>query len=213
VIPEYQAPYSDDGVYGDFTYGTPGVSRGFVNALCLVQGGMPLRFKGKSRILVIGAGNGYEIAVFLTRGHECYGIDLYIPDIKFVKEVSVRGDARSMPYKDKEFDLVFCGETFEHIPEDVCLEIMSEVNRVGRAFYFTIATRDDGDYKTHINVQPAWWWIKQFTEAGFRILHAEENAVVPILYSGNGLIKFTYRDGVTICGNCNSKESESPALP
>lgn len=202
MIPQYEVSYSDEGIYGDFTYGTPGVSRGFINALSVTQGNA-FAFDGPMKILVIGGGNGYEIAVFKTRGHECYGIDLYSPNFAFLKDTSVQGDASDMPFKDKEFDLVFCGETLEHIPEKTCLKILSEVRRVGKNFYFTIATRGDSPYNLHINVNPAWWWMKTFEECGFTIMHAEDKPIVPITYSGNGLVKCKYRDGVTIYGNCD----------
>jgi hypothetical protein len=207
VIPDYKVPYSDEGIYGDFTYGTPGVSRGFANALGITQGNA-FRFDGPMKILVIGAGSGYEIAVFRSRGHQCFGIDLHVPDVPFMKEYSVKGDASQMPFAEDEFDLVFCGETLEHIPEDVCLEILSEVKRIGKNFYFTIATRDDGKYKMHINVHPAWWWMKTFEECGLVCIHSEDCPFVPILYAGHGLLKLRYRDGVTLYGNCNIEESE-----
>jgi hypothetical protein len=205
VIPSYEVPYSEEGIYGDFTYGTPGVSRGLMNALHICQGGS-FTIRGPMKVLVIGGGNCYEVAVFNTRGHTCYGIDLYVPGIPFCKKTCVRGDASKMPFRDQEFDLVYCGETLEHIPEDVCFDILSEVRRVSRSFYFTIATRHDAPYNMHINVHPAWWWQKVFDEHGFRTIHAEDNPIVSIIYGNSGIIKLRFPDGVTIYGYCDIKE-------
>jgi ubiquinone/menaquinone biosynthesis C-methylase UbiE len=111
-----------------------------------------------------------------------------------------------MPFKDKEFDLVFCGETLEHIPEDVCLEILKEVQRVSGSFYFTIATHDDAPYNMHINVHPAWWWQRVFGELGFRVIHAQDHPIVPIVYGNGGIMKLRFPDGVTMYGYCDIKE-------
>jgi hypothetical protein len=203
VIPACEVDYSEDGIYGDFTYGSPGASRGLVNAMFITQGGA-FAIVGKPKALVIGAGNGYEIAQFKVSGFECFGIDLYVPDIPIVKETSVRGDASSMPFRDNEFPLVYCGETFEHIPEEICWKILSEVKRVGEAFYFTIATRGDEPYNSHINIHPGWWWMKKFEEHGLEIAHAEINSIVSILYAGSGIVKMRFNDGVTIYGRCDS---------
>jgi len=202
VIPQYQEPYTDEGIYGDFTYGSPGVSRGLMNAINVIQKNA-FRYAGKLKILVIGAGSGYEIASFLSAGHKCVGMDLYIPDVPFMKEVCVQGDASDMPFRDKEFDLVFCTETFEHIPEHICYQILKETKRVGKNFYFTIATRGDGEYKMHINVHPAWWWLKTFEEHDLTIVHGEYAPLILVGYAGHGIIKLAYKDGVTIYGNCD----------
>ena len=203
MIPEYRDTYTEEGIYGDFTYGSPSVSRSFIHATFVTQGGA-FEISNTAKVLCIGSGNGYEIAKFRLEGFKCFGIDLYVPDVKVVKDRSVRGDASNMPFRDDEFDLVFCTETFEHIPEEICFKILAEVKRVGLNFYFTVSTKDDKPYDTHINIHDAWWWMDKFNECGLKITHAEAMPVIPLVYGGNRIVKLRYIEGVLIYGLCNT---------
>ena len=69
-----------------------------------------------------------------------------------------------MPFKDNEFTLVFCCETLEHIPMDICEKILEESKRVAGLYYFTIATRGDEPWNSHINIHQGEWWIGKFRE-------------------------------------------------
>ena len=213
MTPEYHKPYNEDGVWGDFTYGAPGVSRGLLNAIQITQSEVKFCENGTPKTLVIGAGNGWEIAQLKASGWDVCGIDLYVPDIPFVKKCSVQGDASNMPFKDKEFGLVLCCETFEHIPEDVCWEILAEIKRVSDSFYFTIATIDDAPvYSTHITIHPGWWWMQKFEENGMNVKHAESGAKMALIYAQNRIARMRYEEGVTLFGSCDFEEQEVPRL-
>lgn len=196
---DYQSPYSKDGIYGNFAYGSPWVSRGLASAILIDQ---TAGFGGdKQSILTIGAGNGYELVYFLKRGYDATGIDLYVPDVKMVKEHTVVASADDMPFEDNQFDMVMCCEVFEHIPEDICMEILKECRRVAKNFYFTIATTSDEPFNTHINIHEGEWWIKEFRESGMKIVHAAINARCPTIHNRK-LFLVIYASGVTIYGEC-----------
>ena len=202
TIRELRKEYSTEGVFKDITYGCPIASKGFKHAVSMCQK-WSYRIDPKARILVVGAGPGYELVVFYKYGYECYGIDLYIPDVKAVKERSVFASANAMPFKNREFDLVFCTEMMEHVPEETTDDILNECRRVAKRFYFTIATVMDTGYDTHINLHPGYFWIKKFGKLGFKIIHAQ---VVPIVYvalGGTNLVKYPSQNaGVCIYGLC-----------
>lgn len=195
----YKKHYTSKGIYGDLSYGGPIVSRGIINATFMAQ--TMLRKVKNPKVLVIGAGNGYEMISLVKQGFDVVGIDLYVPDVPMVKQRTVKGDASQMPFEDKHFTIALCCETLEHIPMKVCDRIIDECKRVSQAFYFTVATRGDEPYNTHINIRNGEDWIKTFRDKGFKIHHAELAAEVGIKI-GNGYQVSKYFDGVTVYGEC-----------
>lgn len=199
---DFKNRYSTKGIYGDLTYGSPIVSKGFKHAVSVCQN-MSFILYPNAKILVVGAGNGYELVAFLKHGFDCRGIDLYIPDVKMVKENSVCASADNIPFKDKEFDLVFCTEMMEHVPEKITENILLECKRVAKKFYFTIATTMDDGYWTHINLHPYYWWINKFQRLKFNILNAQLSPMVYILLDGLQITKhISTNEGISLYGVC-----------
>ena len=192
--------YSDEGIFGNFTYSGIGVSRGLAISF-IVLGQQCFEIKGKVKILVVGAGSGYEVVNYLKHGHDVKGIDLYAPDIKMVKDVTHIGSATGIPYGDNEFDFVHCTEMLEHVPEEITDDILKECKRVAKRFVFSIATRHDKPYNTHINIHPAWWWIRKFEDLGFEIVNAQQSARVTIPVRQFASVIY-WPDGVFLHGNC-----------
>jgi hypothetical protein len=90
----------------------------------------------------------------------------------------------------------------EHVPQKLTNPILRECKRVAKRFVFTIATRDDPPYCTHINIHPAWWWIKKFEKLGFNIVSAQQAARLHIPFPEGHASHFTWPDGVLIYGEC-----------
>lgn len=107
------------------------------------------------------------------QGYEVVGLEYYIPDIKMVKERSVRADAAHMPFKDKTFDMLFSAETMEHIEPDISDDVLREMGRVAGTLFLTIATRDDPPFHSHINIHDGLWWANKFHELGFRCVNIQ----------------------------------------
>ncbi len=90
------------------------------------------RLEGRKRILDIGCANGAILKPLLNQ-HEIHGVDiseelLKIANASGIKAVRHDVEAGPLPYPDKSFDAVFCGETIEHQVDTDWL--MSELNRV-----------------------------------------------------------------------------------
>ena len=201
-IKEARKQYSAEGIFGGMTYGCPIPSKGFKHATSICQN-LAFGLAPKAKILVVGAGMGYELVVFHKYGYECYGIDLYIPDIKAVKERSIYGSANAMPFKDKEFNLVFCAEMMEHVPSEMTYDVLNECKRVAKSFYFTIATTMDTGYDTHINLLSGTLWIKIFQDLGFNLQHAQIIPLTYIVLGGHHIIRYVCKNlGVSMYGLC-----------
>jgi hypothetical protein len=191
--------YSEHGIFGRLDYGGPGVSRGLVHAASISS--LPYIKRIVKKVLIVGGGNNYEAVWFFKNGYKVFAIDLRIPKIKCLKGKCTRGSASELPFKSKSFDLVFCSEMLEHVPEEEVDDILRETMRVGKKVYFTIATRDDKPFNTHINIHDALWWINRFMENGFEIVTASMNPVAHI-FLNRGLISMVYPDGVCIYADC-----------
>jgi hypothetical protein len=189
--------YSNDGLYGTLDYGGP-VPIKAVPHCAYIAGGLPKDV----RLLVIGAGNGYEVVYLLKKGFKStYSLDIYAPDVPYLKGRCIRGWAQSLPFKDKMFDMVICCETMEHIPEHLANNVLRETRRVASEVYFTIAAKDDPPFNSHVTIKHPMWWINKFEELGYRIINAQMNPWLPIPMKGRAIL-FRYDDGVSIYAKC-----------
>ena len=190
---QFQELYSDDGLYGTLDYGAPFVIKA-VPHCAYIAGGLP---KDK-KLLVIGAGSGYEVVYLLKNGFKStYTSDIYMPNLEYLKRRSIQTWAQDLPFKDKSFDFVTCCETMEHIPEDSADCILQECRRVAQEVYFTIATRDDPPFNSHVTIKNPTWWIDKFEDVGYRVINAQVNPWFAVPMKG-GTILFRYDDGVSI---------------
>ena len=117
------------------------------------------------RVLDVGCGLGTLVRLLRSYGVEAYGIDNaeVLPD-KFWKEpyFSIE-DARKLPF-DKEFDVVFSADFFEHIEEKDIDTVANEMKRVGEVVLAEIAfeqelTERQGKY--HVTNKPKEWWMNK----------------------------------------------------
>ena len=189
--------YSDDGVYGTFTYGSPYICKGLKCAIHITQ--FP-RQKYK-KILCVGSGNGYEAVWFKKKGYNTTIVELYHPDIQILKGSQIKGYAQDLPFRDKTFDLYFCCEMMEHVPEELNTPILKEAKRVSKEVFFTIADRDDPPYHTHINIHDLCYWLRLFKEIGFDMINVQSSAILPFM-SGKRVLLATYGDGTVIHAKC-----------
>jgi ubiquinone/menaquinone biosynthesis C-methylase UbiE len=189
--------YTDNGLYGTLDYGSPYPIKAIPHS-AYIAGGLPKTAK----LLVIGAGNGYEVVYLLKkRFKHTYSIDFYAPDIPYLKGRCIRSWAQSLPFKDKVFDMVICCETMEHIPEELTDAVLNETKRVASEVYFTIASVDDPPFYSHVNVKHPTWWMKKFADLGFILVNAQMNPwfAVPM---GGGVVLFKYDNGVSLYAKC-----------
>lgn len=196
--------YSDQGIYSSIRYGSPRVSKGlrFAESIC-----QRVDFYGKTRkLLCLGSGNAYEAVLFLMKGHDCYVAELYHPRLEILSGRQIKTFGQALPFRHDEFDLLFCCETMEHIPEELTDQVLSECKRVSREVFFTVATRDDPPFNTHICIHNAQWWMDKFEELGFEIINAQKNPVLIVsferTYNQAVIMSSPSADGVLINAGC-----------
>ncbi len=87
----------------------------------------------KATVLDVATGAG-DIPAAL--GSPAVGLDLNPSALAVARDVRglrlVRGDARSLPFRDGSFDVVTCSLTFHHFPDAEAAEILREMHRVAR---------------------------------------------------------------------------------
>lgn len=94
-------------------------------------------------VLSVGSGDGTEIALFESVGLKVKGIDgnfLSVDKCKSKGFDVVQGDMHEMPFKDKEFDMVFSRDVFEHAFSHIAL--IQEMARVSKK-YVSITLPDE----------------------------------------------------------------------
>ncbi|MGZ8215954.1 class I SAM-dependent methyltransferase [Methylomagnum sp.] len=85
-------------------------------------------------VLEIGARDGF-ISKLLTRHFkQVTALDLEKPLIADPAVQCVKGDATGLEFPDASFDLVFCSEVLEHIPEPLLQNACGELTRVAKHY-------------------------------------------------------------------------------
>jgi len=130
----------------------------YINRI-LMYTGLPL----SAKILDLGSGVGHAMRVWESRGFKnVHGIEISqiavfhsgLPNLR-------QGSVQNMPYKDKEFDLVFSSALLEHIDESILDDVLNECFRVGRIQAHTLCL-DKGTDPSHINMKTPEQWLKVF---------------------------------------------------
>ena len=102
------------------------------------------KLNSNSRILDIGCGKGFMLHDFyeLIPGITALGIDISqyaiasaLNDVKPFVQV---GNAKSLPFADKSFDLVFAINTLHNLPLEECFQALREIERVSAKHKFII---------------------------------------------------------------------------
>lgn len=102
------------------------------------------RLADDAAILDVGCGKGFMLHDFLELmpGARVAGIDVssYAIEnaIETVKPFLRIGDAQSLPYPDRSFDLVISINTVHNLPVEECKTALREIQRVSRAHAFVV---------------------------------------------------------------------------
>jgi SAM-dependent methyltransferase len=115
----------------------------------------------KSRILDVGSGKGFllhefkkQIPEITVAGIEIseYGVNHTMSDVKpFV----TLGNAKSLPYADKTFDLVLAINTIHNLPLEDCFKSLQEIERVSRKDKYIIVDA----WKTEKDRERMFKWV------------------------------------------------------
>jgi len=130
----------------------------YINRI-LMYAGFPLSIK----ILDLGASCGQSMRAWQERGFkDVHGIEIsHIAVLHGGMPTLRQGTVQNMPYKDKEFDLVFSSALFEHIDESILDDVLKECFRVGVAQAHCLCL-DKGTDPSHINMKTPDEWLKVF---------------------------------------------------
>lgn len=128
-------------------------------------------------VLDIGARDGHFSRLLTEHFDSVTALDLRVPQVDFDHVVAVQGDVTNLSFRDGSFDVVFCTEVLEHIPEleKACSEIVrvarnsvvigvpyEQDTRVGR----TTCSRCQ-------KVNPPWGHVNTFNDRKLRLLFPE----------------------------------------
>lgn len=155
-----------DMVFKDEAYRSLAASQGirYVAKVCT-----DLKFKS---VLDVGCGPGFSVMEFLVRGHKTQGVEpceyLHKNELRVPSALGVVKKAQiiSIPFALESFDLVFCTDVLEHLPEDEVHKAISELIRVSKKYvYVTICSHEAvcfPELKLHQTVKPKDWWDIEF---------------------------------------------------
>jgi ubiquinone/menaquinone biosynthesis C-methylase UbiE len=88
---------------------------------------------------IVDVGSGPEgvsgsLGRFNDQNH-IVALDLFVRDAQSAPNVTfVVGDATSMPFADREFDIAFCNSLIEHLPPPAQRALADEIRRVARGY-------------------------------------------------------------------------------
>lgn len=123
-------------------------------------------------VLDVGCAYGYLVEVFRERGVAAYGIDISrhaldqaSPGIRdHVHQASIT--EALPPELPEEFDLVIAIEVLEHLYEEEGLAAIERICQLSGKIIVSTTSTAINDL-THLNVQQAEYWVKQFARHGF----------------------------------------------
>lgn len=140
---------------------------------CLIR---PARLKRGSKVLDMGCGVGNLVWALRVLGIKAYGIEPSPIAKKFSRapQFCIYKSTKKLPFKSREFDLLYSNEVLEHIRRDKLKAFLGECRRVSRGIMIhMICVKERGEIiysdPTHITLEKEQWWVKKFKEFGSRV--------------------------------------------
>lgn len=119
-------------------------------------------------VLDVGCAYGFMVRRLLDKGIYAVGMDISEWAGKIASGLIphnfVRHDMRVIPYpfRDKEFDVLYCEGVLEHIEEEHIIPIMKEFERISHRRIIQVSFSDHKDVEKeegHITLKDnGWWW-------------------------------------------------------
>lgn len=128
-----------------------------------------IKLANPKSVLDVGCAFGYIVKRLNDRGVMAYGCDISEYAVKRASEIIpdrvVQCDIRSgLPFKDGEFDLLYCEGVLEHIEEESIDFVMKEFDRVAEKRMLAISLAEHPEALNepgHICVKPVEWWVEK----------------------------------------------------
>ena len=139
---------------------------------------IPLEAKS---FLDVGCGRGIIGALLriYRKPESAVGIDVSIEYLDFCAKMNFYDKLqqfelgqKALPFRDGEFDVATCIEVIEHLPKDIGVNLLSELERVAETviittptFSYSQRTFDANPYQRHLS----GWSGADFTKRGYRV--------------------------------------------
>ena len=121
-------------------------------------------YLGPKSVLDVGCGKaewGSIWGLFIT---DVWGVDIAAP----VGPGLIKHDLRCPLSLDRDFDLVLCLETGEHLPEESADTLVNTCVKHSQTIVFSAAVPGQAG-KGHINCQPHEYWHEKFSDRGYEM--------------------------------------------
>ena len=120
-------------------------------------------------VLDVGCAYGFIVRKLLDRGIYAVGMDISKwcerKARKIIPHNFIRHDIRQpLPFREKEFDVLYCEGVLEHIEEDKIEGIMKEFDRVALRRYIQVSFAHHKDVEKdygHICIKEGYWWFEK----------------------------------------------------
>jgi SAM-dependent methyltransferase len=132
--------------------------------------------RNRRTVLDVGARDGFFSALLCEYFEEVTALDLRLPQFHIERVRNVQGDVTCLEFPADSFDVVFCAEVLEHVPqvEKACREIVRIArNEVLIGVPFQQDTRlDRTTCQMCGRASPPWGHVNSFDESGLHRLFA-----------------------------------------
>lgn len=152
--------------YRKFNYNDPSHEKRFIYLTETLE----KHFKFKT-ILDVGCGMGHIVRNLLNRGYKVKGVDISQDAIKFFmpdlaqEKIVVNAGVEKLPFKNSQFDLVFCSDVMEHVPIFDVADSINELIRVTKK-HLVLTINLDHPYEYHPTILSRETWWKLFLANG-----------------------------------------------
>ena len=125
-------------------------------------------------VLDVGCGPGYSLLRFLIAGKEVMGTEVceYLYGTALIafmnNDVVVPARIQNLPFEAESYDLVYCTDVLEHIPEQDIEVSIRELVRVAKKYIYvsvsTVPAMFHPELGLHETVKPKEWWYEFFNK-------------------------------------------------
>jgi len=133
-----------------------------------------IKKKPKS-VIDIGCGHNEFCKILRKNQINAIGIDFACPNADIIC------DAKNLPFKNKEFELLTAFDMLEHLLTDEVDIVLTEFERISKYFIFSISTHQSINQwqgeTLHPTVKPKSWWYAKIIENKGIILN-EKNGYI-----------------------------------